>query len=123
MIAWRHFSYSNGIRNIDKNRFGGENMYREGCSMANTIRNDNDLMLKLSSTSLLMAAAKAKVENYMKIHFTVFQEMKEDEEAMALFNLYYEENEDNLKAVASESLLTSFEAEKLISEYLEQYEG
>ena len=98
-------------------------MYREGCSMANTIRNDNDLMLKLSSTSLLMAAAKAKVENYMKIHFTVFQEMKEDEEAMALFNLYYEENEDNLKAVASESLLTSFEAEKLISEYLEQYEG
>lgn len=79
--------------------------------MAYTIKSENELLLKLTSVNLLMETAKAKVNNYMEKHFTVFQEMNEDEEAMQLFSLYYEENYNELIEMAADSLITSFESE------------
>ncbi|MGM0899419.1 MAG: hypothetical protein ACQEV0_16035 [Bacillota bacterium] len=82
--------------------------------MHETIKNES--IVKLTSASLLIMAASEKVKNYMQKNAEIFEQIKEDEEAMQLFNLYYEENETELKEAALESLFTSNEAEKSLEE-------
>lgn len=92
-------------------------------TVAQKLKNDGQLLVKLTSVTLLMAAAQEKVNNYIKKNAQIFQEMKEDEEAMSLFNLYYEENEQELINAAAESLITSNEAEELLLKWREQDNG
>lgn len=109
--------------NIDKLLKGGENMGKEGETVAQQLRNDKELLLKLSTVGLIVTAANKKVSNYVQKHAQVFEEMREDEEAMQLFNLYYEENEQELREMAHESLFTSDEVEKLLSMWRDKEYG
>lgn len=95
-------------------------MDKEGKNVSDTIKNNKELMIKLTSAGLLIATAKKKLDNYLLNHAKVFQEMQEDEATMAFFDLYYEENEQELKKAAAESLLTSNEAEITISRWRDQ---
>lgn len=83
--------------------------------MQGTIKKES--IVKLTSASLLMLAAQEKVRNYMEKNAQVFQQIIEDEEAMAFFSLYYEENEEELEQAAAESLYTSNEVEALFLEW------
>lgn len=78
---------------------------------------DKESLVKITSATLLMVAAQEKVRNYMEKNAQVFEEIIEDEQAMSLFSLYYEENEKELEQAAAESLYTSNEAEVLLSEW------
>ncbi|WP_337970316.1 hypothetical protein [Virgibacillus salexigens] len=91
--------------------------------MAHIIRNNNEMLVKLSSASLLMLAAKEKLYNYMKTHQEVYNKISEDEEAMLYFNLYYEENENELIDAAEQSLYTSSEAENAIEKWKKDNES
>ncbi len=92
-------------------------------SLAHIIRNNNEMLVKLSSASLLMLAAKEKLYNYMKTHQEVYNKISEDEEAMLYFNLYYEENENELIDAAEQSLYTSSEAENAIEKWKKDNES
>lgn len=93
--------------------------------MGEYIKNDNIMLLKLTSAGLLMAAAQEKVNNYVKKNYDVYQEMMEDEEALEYFNLYYEDNEMELKKAAHESLFTTKEVEDILDNWssTNEFEG
>ncbi|KOS60173.1 hypothetical protein FJQ98_10860 [Lysinibacillus agricola] len=79
--------------------------------MGTIIKKNDELLLKLTSASLLTIAAQEKINCYLQKNLEIYNEIMEDEEAVQYFNLYYEENECELKQVAKESLFTANEAE------------
>lgn len=90
-------------------------MEKGGDCLSTFIKDNSELMLKLSATNMMLVAIQLKVNNYLKKNEAILQEMKEDEEAMQLFNLYYEENEEELTHSAQESVITSHEVEEILS--------
>ncbi|TES56150.1 hypothetical protein E2L07_05540 [Halalkalibacterium halodurans] len=97
-------------------------MSKGGKNVATQIYDNKELLVKLVSTGILMTAAKEKVDNYLKQHSIVIQEMMEDEESMEYFNMYYEENEEELKNAAEHSVTTSAEVEKVLEKWRKEYE-
>lgn len=87
------------------------------------IREDQGLIIKLSSTCLLLLMAQEKINHFMTQNMSLINEIKEDEEALEFMNLYYEECEGELLETASESLTTSNEAELSIENWREYQDG
>jgi DNA topoisomerase VI subunit A len=84
--------------------------------MALQVKSNNQTYVKLMSMSMLLSAAKEKVTLYMQKNYNVIQEMMEDEESMHYMNLYYEEQADELRECAQQSLFTAKEVEKLLED-------
>lgn len=87
-------------------------MNMEGFSMARVIINDNSMYLKLMAASILLNAAKTKVELHMSKKQDLFKQMIEDQYSLEMLTSYYLEEQEELEQCAKESLFTAAEADK-----------
>ena len=95
-------------------------MDKGGGSMANVVKNNRELLLKLTSTGLLFAAANEKIKLYIQKHHEVMEEMMEDEDAIHYMGLYYEENAEELIKTSKDSAVTGKEAEASLNRWRDQ---
>jgi hypothetical protein len=87
-------------------------MYMEG-GLAMQIKSNTQSMVKLMTANILLLATREKVNMYMQKNADIFQEMLEDEEALDFMNLYFEENQEELRNAAEESVLLANEIKVL----------
>lgn len=97
-------------------------MCKEIGRVSEVIKNNNELMMKLTSTSILIIAAQEKVKQYLENNYIILQEILEDENTLEYFNLYYEENANELEQFARESEITSNEVEMILEKWREEDE-
>ncbi|MGN8234664.1 hypothetical protein ACTHAL_003380 [Priestia flexa] len=86
-------------------------MSKEEGDILMQIKSNDQLLMKLMATSLLLETARGKVNKYMKNNQLVIQEMLEDEEALHYMSLYYEENTAELLQASEESVSSANEVE------------
>ena len=91
---------------------GGDNVGSgEAITLAKKIWNDNNSLVKLMATGILLNSAKAKLELYMEKNKRIINQIVEDESSLEMFDLYFIETESQLRESANQSLFTAKEAE------------